>query len=277
MAPHPPPAHRHLATRAPALPPRGSRRPASSGADPQPRRDEREARARWAGRRWRCAASSRPRCSPSCRAARVLAIAADIRTHEHIEYTPAPDIVHESAGHAPSSPTAATPSTSSAAARWASGPSPRRGPGGLRGDPQPLRGEGGPGRDARRRCATPRSACGRDRSCRYVSESTRASRLYWWTAEYGLVGPLDAPRIYGAGLLSSHRRGGPLPHARGAEAAAHRGLRGRRLRHHADAAAALRGARLRARSSRCSTSSPRRCRGGAAATRPRGGAPGARR
>src|SRR5512140_1601198 len=32
---------------------------------------------------------------------RVLAIAADVRTHEHIEYTPAPDIVHESAGHAP--------------------------------------------------------------------------------------------------------------------------------------------------------------------------------
>ena len=31
----------------------------------------------------------------------VLAIAADIRSHEHIEYTPAPDIVHESAGHAP--------------------------------------------------------------------------------------------------------------------------------------------------------------------------------
>ena len=31
----------------------------------------------------------------------VLAIAADIRSHEHIGYTPAPDIVHESAGHAP--------------------------------------------------------------------------------------------------------------------------------------------------------------------------------
>ena len=31
----------------------------------------------------------------------VLAIAADIRTHEHIAYTPAPDIIHESAGHAP--------------------------------------------------------------------------------------------------------------------------------------------------------------------------------
>jgi phenylalanine-4-hydroxylase len=31
----------------------------------------------------------------------VLVIAADIRTLEHIEYTPAPDIIHESAGHAP--------------------------------------------------------------------------------------------------------------------------------------------------------------------------------
>ena len=40
-------------------------------------------------------------------------------------------------------------------------------------------------------------------SGREASEATRASRLYWWTAEYGLVGPLDAPRLYGAGLLSS--------------------------------------------------------------------------
>src|SRR5690606_30125357 len=38
---------------------------------------------------------------------------------------------------------------------------------------------------------------------RFTSESTRASRLYWWTAEYGLVGTLDAPKLYGAGLLSS--------------------------------------------------------------------------
>ena len=30
-----------------------------------------------------------------------LVIAADIRTLEHIEYTPAPDIIHEAAGHAP--------------------------------------------------------------------------------------------------------------------------------------------------------------------------------
>jgi phenylalanine-4-hydroxylase len=36
-----------------------------------------------------------------------------------------------------------------------------------------------------------------------VSENAKASRLYWWTAEYGLVGRGDRPRIYGAGLLSS--------------------------------------------------------------------------
>jgi phenylalanine-4-hydroxylase len=40
-------------------------------------------------------------------------------------------------------------------------------------------------------------------SVSFASESTRASRLYWWTAEYGLVGTVEAPRLYGAGLLSS--------------------------------------------------------------------------
>jgi len=31
----------------------------------------------------------------------ILPIASDLRTLEHLEYTPAPDIVHEAAGHAP--------------------------------------------------------------------------------------------------------------------------------------------------------------------------------
>ena len=31
----------------------------------------------------------------------VLVIASDIRTIDHIKYTPAPDIIHEAAGHAP--------------------------------------------------------------------------------------------------------------------------------------------------------------------------------
>jgi phenylalanine-4-hydroxylase len=29
------------------------------------------------------------------------------------------------------------------------------------------------------------------------------SRLHWWTVEYGLIGTMESPKIYGAGLLSS--------------------------------------------------------------------------
>ncbi|MGE8381708.1 MAG: aromatic amino acid hydroxylase, partial [Sphingobacterium sp.] len=35
------------------------------------------------------------------------------------------------------------------------------------------------------------------------SEMALLSRLHWWTVEYGLIGSLDDPKIYGAGLLSS--------------------------------------------------------------------------
>jgi len=135
---------------------------------------------------------------------RVLAIAADIRTHEHIEYTPAPDIVHESAGHAPfvSDP------------RYAEYLQ-RCGEVGFRAiasaedqalfeairnlsivKEDPSAGEG----EVAHAEARLRATAG---GVREDSESTRASRLYWWTAEYGLVGSLEAPKLYGAGLLSS--------------------------------------------------------------------------
>jgi phenylalanine-4-hydroxylase len=134
----------------------------------------------------------------------VLAIACDIRTHEHIQYTPAPDIVHESAGHAPIL----------ASARYA----------------EYLKGCGRVGFKAiasvedeamfeairnlsvvkEDPTATPEVvALAEERlhaaaaSRRYVSENTKASRLYWWTAEYGLIGDVATPKIYGAGLLSS--------------------------------------------------------------------------
>ncbi|WP_306591819.1 aromatic amino acid hydroxylase [Geothrix sp. 21YS21S-4] len=134
----------------------------------------------------------------------VLAIAADIRSHEHIEYTPAPDIVHESAGHAPI-----------LADRRYADYLKRCGEVGFRAiasledqavyeairhlsvvkeDPSATEEE--------LRLAGERLRAA-SASRRYVSESTRASRLYWWTAEYGLVGSLDAPKLYGAGLLSS--------------------------------------------------------------------------
>ncbi|MBI1752385.1 MAG: aromatic amino acid hydroxylase [Acidobacteria bacterium] len=134
----------------------------------------------------------------------VLAVAADIRSHEHIEYTPAPDIVHESAGHAPIL----------ADRRYAEYLK-RCGEAGFRAiasvedqavyeairnlsvvkeDPAAT------GEELRLAQERLSAACA---SRRYVSESTKASRLYWWTAEYGLVGELSDPKLYGAGLLSS--------------------------------------------------------------------------
>jgi phenylalanine-4-hydroxylase len=135
---------------------------------------------------------------------RVLAIAADVRTHEHIEYTPAPDIVHESAGHAPfiADPTYADYLRRCGEAGFRAIASMEdqavfeaiRALSIVKEDPAASEEEVRFAED-RLEAAT--------RSVRYASEATRASRLYWWTAEYGLVGRLEAPRIYGAGLLSS--------------------------------------------------------------------------
>jgi phenylalanine-4-hydroxylase len=134
----------------------------------------------------------------------VLAIAADIRSHEHIEYTPAPDIVHESAGHAPilgdrryadylkrcgEAGFRAIASVEDQAVYEAI-----RNLSVVKEDPAATEAEVNLAEERLHAAAASR---------RYVSESTKASRLYWWTAEYGLVGDLADPKIYGAGLLSS--------------------------------------------------------------------------
>ncbi len=134
----------------------------------------------------------------------VLAIAADIRSHEHIEYTPAPDIVHESAGHAPilgdrryadylkrcgEAGFRAIASVEDQAVYEAI-----RNLSVVKEDPAATEDEVRLAEERLRAASASR---------RYVSESTKASRLYWWTAEYGLVGDLADPKLYGAGLLSS--------------------------------------------------------------------------
>jgi phenylalanine-4-hydroxylase len=135
---------------------------------------------------------------------RVLAIATDIRRPEHLEYTPAPDIVHESAGHAPF---IAEPRYAEYLRAC--------GEVGLRAIPaaedqavfEAVR-ELSVVKESRQAGAA-EVALAEARleaalaSVPFASEGARASRLYWWTAEYGLVGRLEAPRIYGAGLLSS--------------------------------------------------------------------------
>jgi len=134
----------------------------------------------------------------------VLVIACDIRQLEHIEYTPAPDIIHEGAGHAP---IIANPEYAEYLRRF---------------------GEIGckaisSSRDyelyeAIRLLSILKEA--EDTSQEEIekaeakvdflqnnmgelSEMSRIRNLHWWTVEYGLIGTIDNPKIYGAGLLSS--------------------------------------------------------------------------
>lgn len=135
---------------------------------------------------------------------RVLAIAADIRSHEHVAYTPAPDIIHESAGHAPilADPRYAEYLRRCGEVGWKAIASTAddavfqavRQLSIVKEDPEATP-------DEVRLAAERLSAASASR--RHASEGIRASRLYWWTAEYGLVGSLTSPRLYGAGLLSS--------------------------------------------------------------------------
>lgn len=134
----------------------------------------------------------------------VLVIAADIRQLNHIEYTPAPDIIHEAAGHAP-----------------------------IIADPEyaeylRLFGEIGAKAissakdfelyEAIRHLSiikeypfTPQDNIEAaekriekiQQNMGEPSEMALIRRLHWWTVEYGLVGTPEDHKIYGAGLLSS--------------------------------------------------------------------------
>lgn len=134
----------------------------------------------------------------------VLVIAADIRPLNQIGYTPAPDIIHEAAGHAP-----------------------------IIADPeyaQYLKNIGFIGSKAFSSAldyklfeairllsilkTNPYSSAKSileasleiehlEKQNQESSEMTRLRNLHWWTVEYGLIGDLKNPKIYGAGLLSS--------------------------------------------------------------------------
>src|SRR5207253_7312779 len=60
-----------------------------------------------------------------------------------------------------------------------------------------------PNGDAKEIAEATREVEERQRNLGHPSEMARLSRLHWWTVEYGLIGTLENPKIYGAGLLSS--------------------------------------------------------------------------
>ncbi len=135
---------------------------------------------------------------------RVLVIAADIRQLEHIEYTSAPDIIHESAGHAPiisdtkynqylsylgSIGTKALFSSKDYELY------------------ESIRKlsiiKEVPNVDPDELAKAEELVLFNQQNLGTPSEMALLSRLQWWTVEYGLIGSLENPKIYGAGLLSS--------------------------------------------------------------------------
>ncbi|MBB5646607.1 aromatic amino acid hydroxylase [Pedobacter cryoconitis] len=134
----------------------------------------------------------------------VLVIAADIRQINHIEYTPAPDIIHESAGHAPIIADADYNSYLSYI--------------GSIGAKAMFSAKDFELYEAIRALSILKEAVDvpefeitkAEEQLQEISanmgepsEMALLSRLHWWTVEYGLIGSLTDPKIYGAGLLSS--------------------------------------------------------------------------
>lgn len=137
-------------------------------------------------------------------ALRVLVIALDMRSVEHLLYTPAPDILHESAGHAPflvdvdyaeflqrfgevgmKAIASRHDHELYEAVRALSI---------LKEDP----------RSTEAAIAAAEAALEELAACDEApSEAAMLTRLHWWTVEYGLVGEVRDYRLFGAGLLSS--------------------------------------------------------------------------
>ncbi len=135
---------------------------------------------------------------------KILVIASDIRQIENIEYTSAPDIIHESAGHAP---IIANPDYAEYLRRF-----------GEIGAKAILSSHDNDIYEAVRKLSILKEAPNAEKAAIELaekevnqlqnkkvplSEMAKIRNLHWWTVEYGLIGTPENPKIYGAGLLSS--------------------------------------------------------------------------
>ena len=134
----------------------------------------------------------------------ILPIASELRTLQHINYTPAPDIVHEAVGHAPF---LIHPVFSrflkeySKVVRKALVSSQDikiyeviRHLSDIKENPASKK------TDIEKAFRQLHSL---QKKLTFTSEASLLSRFIWWTSEYGLIGTLKNPKIYGAGLISS--------------------------------------------------------------------------
>ena len=135
---------------------------------------------------------------------KILVIASDIRQLKNIEYSSAPDIIHESAGHAPM---IVNPDYAEYLRRL-----------GDIGSKAILSKHDIDVYEAVRKLSILKEAQGINQEEIDVaeakvnelqgmnvtlSEMAQIRNLQWWSVEYGLIGDIDKPQIYGAGLLSS--------------------------------------------------------------------------
>lgn len=135
---------------------------------------------------------------------KILVIASDIRQLENIEYTPAPDIIHEGAGHAP---IIASPDYAEYLRRF-----------GEIGAKAISSAHDIDMYEAVRKLSILKEA--ENSTNEEINEAEKnveelqqkdvppseislIRNLHWWTVEYGMVGTIKNPKIYGAGLLSS--------------------------------------------------------------------------
>ncbi|MEI9939603.1 MAG: aromatic amino acid hydroxylase [Pseudomonadota bacterium] len=145
-----------------------------------------------------------PRAFQEFQAASILPIAADMRSIDHLTYTPAPDIIHEAAGHAPiltdARYAAYLRAIGEVGKKAFSSPEDARVYAAIFELSEVKETRGAPPELLKRAEARLEAALSQ---ATVASEASRVSRLYWWTAEYGLVGTPRDYRLYGAGLLSS--------------------------------------------------------------------------
>jgi phenylalanine-4-hydroxylase len=140
---------------------------------------------------------------------KILVIAADIRQLDNLEYTPAPDIIHEAAGHAP---IIANPGYAEYLRRF-----------GEIGSKAISSAHDQEVYEAVRKISILKETRSEKENTALNNEIKAAEteierlqnkevipsemslirNLHWWTVEYGLVGTLENPKLYGAGLLSS--------------------------------------------------------------------------
>ncbi len=135
---------------------------------------------------------------------KILPIAVDIRINEHITYTPAPDIIHEATGHAP-----IIADRDYAEYLCSYGEIAKKA---IQSKEDSIQ------YDIIRKLSDMKEDPNADPNelkkieekfekvfseDHWISEANELSKMNWWTIEYGLIGDLENPKIYGAGLLSS--------------------------------------------------------------------------